>query len=69
MEGKTFNKLNVLTEFVKSNSNSSKSNKPIDLANIIHLVITETEDIYNIEINEYADLYRFEFCIDTNVKV
>lgn len=66
---KTFNKLNVLTEYVRSNSNSSKANKPIDLANIIHLVITETEDIYDIEINEYADLYRFEFCIDTDVKV
>ncbi len=66
---RTFNKLNVLTEYVKSNSNSIKSNKPIDLANIIHLVITETEDIYDIEINEYADLYRFEYCIDTEVKV
>lgn len=66
---KTFNKLKVLTEYVKSNNNSSKSNKPIDLANIIHLVITETEDIYDIEINEYAELYRFEFCIDTDVKV
>lgn len=68
-KNKTFNKLKVLTEYVKSNNNSSKLNKPIDLANIIHLVITETEDIYDIEITEYVDLYRFEFCIDTDVKV
>lgn len=66
---KTFNKLNALTDYVKTNSKSNKPNKPIDLANIIHLVITETEDVYDIEINEYVDLYRFEFCIDTDVKV
>lgn len=60
----TFRKLNTLLVYVNDNSDDELS-----LPNIIHLVIGETEDIYNIEINEYVDLYRCEFCINTNVKV
>lgn len=60
----TFKKLNTLLVYVNDNSDDELS-----LPNIIHLVIGETEDIYNIEINEYVDLYRCEFCISADVKV
>lgn len=60
----TFRKLNTLLDYVNDNSDDELS-----LPNIIHLVIEETEDIYNIEINEYVDLYRCEFCISTDLKV
>ena len=60
----TFKKLNTLLSYVNENSDDDLS-----LPNIIHLVIGETEDIYNIEINEYVDLYRCEFCIDSDIKV
>jgi hypothetical protein len=29
-------------------------------------VITETEDIYDIEVNDYVDAYKSEFELDTN---
>jgi len=61
---KTFDKLNTLHSYVNANSD-----KKLSLPNIMHLVITETEDTYNIETNEYMDLYRCEFCIDPGVKV
>lgn len=60
----TFRKLNALLSFVNDNSDEK-----ISLPNIIHLVIVETEDTYSIEINEYTDLYRCEFCIDSDIKV
>ena len=60
----TFNKLNALLSYVNENSDEKLS-----LRKIIHLVIGETEDTYNIETNEYTDLYRCEFCIDSDVKV
>ena len=60
----TFKKLNTLLSYVNENSDERLS-----LPNIIHLVIRETEDTYNIETNEYADLYRCEFSIDSGSKV
>ena len=60
----TFNKLNALLSYVNENSDEKLS-----LRKIIHLVIGETEDTYNIETNEYTDLYRCEFCIDSDVKI
>ena len=36
------------------------------MPNIIHLVIGETEDTYNIEINDYADLYKSEMNLEDN---
>lgn len=60
----TFRKLNTLLSYVNDNSD-----KKLSLPNIIHLVIIETEDIYSIETNEYTDLYRCEFCIDSDIKV
>lgn len=30
------------------------------------MVIQETEDIYNIEINDYVEVYKSEFNLDTN---
>ena len=63
-KNKTFRKLNTLLAYVNENSDDELS-----LPNIIHLVIGETEDIYNIEINEYVDLYRCEFSIDPGTKV
>lgn len=35
------------------------------LSEIIHLVIGETEDIYNIELNDYTDAYKSEFDLNT----
>ncbi|RKI36606.1 hypothetical protein D7V86_24605 [bacterium D16-51] len=63
-KNKTFRKLNTLLAYVNENSDDELS-----LPNIIHLVIGETEDIYNLEINEYVDLYRCEFSIDPGTKV
>lgn len=63
-KNKTFRKLNTLLSYVNENSDDELS-----LPNVIHLVIGETEDIYNIEINEYADLYRYEFSIAPSIKV
>ena len=44
----TFNKLNTLLSYVNTHSEEN-----LKLSEIIHLVIQETEDIYNIEINDY----------------
>ena len=60
----TFKKLNTLLSYVNKNSDEKLS-----LRNIIHLVIGETENTYNIEISEYADLYKCEFGIDSDIKV
>ena len=60
----TFRKLNTLLSYVNENSDETLS-----LPNIMHLVIGETEDIYDIEINEYEDLYRCKFNIDSDIKV
>lgn len=56
---KTFEKLRVLMDFVNSNSDEE-----LKLSDIIHLVIQETEDIYNIEINDYVQIYKQEFGLD-----
>lgn len=60
----TFRKLNILLAYVNENLDERLS-----LKNVIHLVIEETEETYNIEINEYADLYRCEFSIESDIKV
>lgn len=57
----TFNKLNTLLFYVNTHSEET-----LKLSEIIHLVIQETEDIYNIEINDYVEAYKSEFNLDTN---
>ena len=57
----TFNKLNTLLSYVNTHSEEN-----LKLSEIIHLVIQETEDTYNIEINDYVDAYKSEFNLDTN---
>lgn len=57
----TFQKLYSLQEYINAHSDEQLS-----LPNVIHLVIGETEDKYNIEINEYVDLYKSEFNIENN---
>lgn len=57
----TFAKLNTLLSYVNENSDEN-----LTLSKIIHLVITETEDTYDIEINDYVAAYKSEFCLDTN---
>lgn len=54
----TFKKLYSLQEYVNDNSNEQ-----LTLPSIIHLVIGELKDIYNIEINEYVSTYKCEFDI------
>ena len=57
----TFNKLNTLLSYVNTHSEET-----LKLSEIIHLVIQETEDIYNIEINDYVEAYKSEFDLETN---
>lgn len=57
----TFNKLNTLLSYVNTHSEEN-----MKLSEIIHLVIHETEDTYNIEINDYVDAYKSEFNLDTS---
>ena len=57
----TFNKLNAILSYVNTHSEEN-----LKLSEIIHLVIQETEDTYNIEINDYVDAYKSEFNLDTN---
>jgi phage anti-repressor protein len=57
----TFNKLNTLSSYVNTHSDET-----LKLSEIIHLVITETEDTYGIEVNDYVDAYKSEFELDTN---
>ena len=57
----TFSKLYILQEYVNTHSN-----EVLTLPNIISLVIKETEDVYNIELNEYVELYKSEFSLETN---
>lgn len=57
----TFNKLNTLHSYVNEHSDEN-----LKLSEVIHLVIGETEDTYNIELNDYADAYKSEFDLDTN---
>lgn len=40
--------------------------KSLNYQKKIHLVIQETEDSYNIEINDYVEAYKLEFNLDTN---
>lgn len=56
----TFKKLNTLLSYVNENSDEN-----LKLSEIIHLVIGETEDIYNIALNDYVDAYKSEFDLDT----
>ena len=57
----TFNKLNTLLSYVNTHSEET-----LKLSEIIHLVIQETEDTYNIEINDYVEAYKSEFNLNTN---
>ena len=52
----TFNKLNTLLSYVNKHSDEN-----LNLSDIIHLIIVETEDTYNIEVNDYVDAYKSEF--------
>lgn len=56
----TFTKLNALLSYVNENSDEN-----LKLSEIIHLMIGETEDTYNIELNDYTDAYKSEFGFDT----
>ena len=57
----TFNKLNTLLSYVNTHSEET-----LKLSEITHLVIQETEDTYNIEINDYVEAYKSEFNLGTN---
>ena len=57
----TFNKLNTLLSYVNTHSEET-----LKLSEIIHLVIQEAEDTYNIEINDYVEAYKSEFNLETN---
>lgn len=56
-----FNKLNTLLSYVNTHSEEN-----LKLSDIIHLVIQETEDTCNIEINDYVEAYKSEFNLETN---
>lgn len=56
----TFKKLNTLLSYANENSDEN-----LKLSEVIHLVIGETEDTYNIELNDYIDAYKSEFDLDS----
>ena len=60
-ETNTFDKLNTLLSYINTHSEEN-----MKLSEIIHLVIQETEDTYNIGINDYVDPYKSEFNLATN---
>ena len=45
---------------------NTHSEEKLQLSEIIHLVIQETEDTYNIEINDYVEAYKLEFNLEIN---
>lgn len=55
----TFKKLNTLLSYVNIHNDEK-----LQLSEIIHLVIREAEDTYNIELNDYVDAYKSEFDLD-----
>lgn len=55
----TFTKLNNLLSYVNEHSDEN-----LKLSEIIHLVIGETEDTYNIELNDYMEAYKSEFDLE-----
>lgn len=57
----SFNKLNALLSYVNEHSDEK-----LKLSEIIHLVIEEVENTYDIEMNDYVDAYKSEFDLDTN---
>ena len=57
----TFYKLNTLLSYVNTHSEEN-----LKLSEIIHLVIQEIEDTYNIEINDYVEAYKSKFNLETN---
>lgn len=57
----TFAKLNTLHSYVIEHSDEN-----LILSEIIHLVIRELEDTYDIELNDYVKMYKSEYELDTN---
>ncbi len=55
----TFKKLNTLLSYVNIHYEEK-----LQLLEIIHLVIRETEDTYSIELNDYVDAYKSEFDLE-----
>lgn len=58
---KTFDKLNTLLSYINEHSDNT-----LKLPELIHLVIEETEDTYNFEMNDYVDAYKSEFDLGDN---
>lgn len=56
----TFTKLNILHAYVNEHADEN-----LKLSEIIHLVIGELEDTYNIELNDYMSMYKSEFDLKT----
>ena len=55
----TFKKLNTLLSYVNEHSDEN-----LKLSEIIHLVIGEVEDTYNLELNDYVEAYKSELDLD-----
>lgn len=60
-KAKTFDKLNTLLSYINEHSDNN-----LKLPELIHLVIEETEDTYNFEMNDYVDAYKSEFDLEDN---
>jgi len=56
---KTFDKLNSILKYINANSSEQ-----LTLPNIIHMMIRETEDTYDIEVADYVSMYECEFQVD-----
>lgn len=59
-----FKKLNTLTSYVNENSDENLS-----MPRIMGLVYNETQDTYDIDFNDYTDMYRCEYGLQDDVKV
>lgn len=57
----TFHKLNTLLAYVNEHSD-----EPLKLSEIIHLVIGELEDTYDIDLSDYVSMYKSEYEMDSN---
>ncbi|MFA6832417.1 MAG: BRO family protein [Bacteroidaceae bacterium] len=58
---KTFEKLKALLSYTNANSDQN-----LKLSQVMHLVIKETEDTYDIDISDYAEMYKEEFSLESN---
>ena len=56
----TFDKLNLLTDYVNENSDQN-----VTLSDVLHITINEMQDTYNLELSDYANDYMLIHSLET----